>query len=387
MPPLYVRFLGYYRVSAGEKYKTRLQNLFLKLRINAYSDGAHGFYIKRQDKIRLCEGAKRERLSLSVNGPFGVGHRLVESRHRIGIPLGVILAVVILVCASRLVWRVEISGNENIASRTITEELSKLGFGVGTKTNAENYDDIIAAYRLSHPEIAWMGIYTKGTTAYVRVIERKTVGEIDEASVQSHLVASCDALIVRLGIEHGTATVKLGSVVKKGDVLALGMISGAHYDTVLRAEGEVIGRVCENVTVEIPYLMTEKSEKKRKIVGFDLIFFENVINILKKTSKTPTDYVIIERKEMLTLPGGLSLPLGCTVREAIYYEEIARSLDKKEAILEGYALLSQKIREAVEEGELLSRKIRVEENEDACVLHATIEYTKNIAESLPFTVN
>ncbi len=387
MLPFYVRIFGYYRVSAGEKYKTRLQNLLFQLGINAYPDGAYGFYIKKQEKARLCEGAKRERLSLSVSELLGLSRRLSKARYRVGVPLGILLAVILFACASSVVWRVEVSGNENLSSEVIAEGLSTLGFGVGARTNAKSYDDIIASYRLSHPEIAWMGIYTKGTTAYVRVIERKASEGEEESSLPSHLVASCDALVVRLGIEHGTPAVKIGSVVKKGDVLALGLVSGAHYDTVLSAEGEVIGRVSEEICVEIPYQQTEKIEKKREILALDLIFFKKPINIFKKTSKTSSDYVIIERKEELSLKSGLALPIGYTVREAIFYEDRARVLDKEDAIFEGTELLAQRIRLAVGEGELLSRRIRVEEKEDACVLRATIEYTKNIAERLPFTVS
>ena len=98
------------------------------------------------------------------------------------------------------------------------------------------------------------------------------------------------------------------------------------------------------------------------------------------------DYVIIERKEAITL-WGCTLPFGFSVREAVYYEEIPRTLSKSEAIHEGSAELEQKIRKAVGDGELLWRHVRIVEKEDACLLHATIEYTKNIAETLPFTVN
>ena len=110
------------------------------------------------------------------------------------------------------------------------------------------------------------------------------------------------------------------------------------------------------------------------------------INIFKKTSKIPMDYVIIKRKEDFTV-GKFTLPFGLTVQEAIYYKEYGRNLSKNEAVFEGGALLEERIRAAVGEGELLARSVRVEEKEGACVLHATIEYTKNIAERLPFSVD
>ena len=98
------------------------------------------------------------------------------------------------------------------------------------------------------------------------------------------------------------------------------------------------------------------------------------------------DYVIIERKEGLSLPGGISLPFGYTVREAILYETRETELGKAEAIREGSAALAQKIRAATAGGEVLSRRVEISEEDGACVLYATVEYTKNIAERLPFAV-
>lgn len=387
MPPLYVRVAGYYRIKIDDKYKTRLQNLLFSICVNAYLDEKGNFYIAYKDKSRLLAAAKKERLSLSVSELLGLPGLLRLHKHRVGIPLGVLLSILILLWGSNTVWRVEVSGNESVSAEAIVRGLAEEGFGIGSSTKNENYDGVITAYRLLHPEIAWMGIYTQGTTAYVRVIENNVENDKDIAPSPAHLVASMDALIVRLDIAHGTAVVKPGCVVKKGDALVLGHVPGAHVDTVLAAEGEVIGRVSENFVVEIPYVQKEKQEKERKIIECALIFFEKTINIFKKTGKSPFDYVIIERKESITLPNGLSLPIGYVVREKIAYEESELLLEKGEAILQGMELLEQKIRAAVGTGELLSRSVRVEEREDACVLYATVEYTKNIAEGLPFTVS
>lgn len=387
MLPIYVRIFGYYCIKTDDKYKTRLQNLLFTARINAYSDKEGNVFVSRRDKAKLLAAAKKERLTLSIGELLGLPRFLILKKHRIGIPLGIFLGALILFLGSNTVWRVEVSGNVEIAEDEIVRDLSALGFGVGSRTRADNYDDIITAYRLEHPEIAWMGIYTQGTTACVRVIENEVQNSTSESKQPSNLVATADAVIVRLDVLHGSSVVKPGSVVKKGDVLAIGVVSGAHSDTVLSAEGKIIGRVTESFSVEVPYLQKEKVEVERKKVGIDLIFFEKTINIFKKTSKTPMGYVIIERKEGFALPNGHVLPWSFGIREMIVYEEREYRLDKADAIFEGTALLESKIRTAVEDGELLSRSVRIEEREDACVLYATVEYTKNIAESLPFTVS
>ena len=385
--PFYMRILGYYRVKTEPRYKTRLQNLLYVAHITAYEEDTGAFLISRTQKERLLAFAKRERLSVSVSELLGLPKTLFLHKHRIGIPIGILLGIFLLFMGTHTVWRVEVLGNERIPAEKIEEALSGAGFGIGSRTGREDYDDIIATVRLSTPEIAWMGIYTDGTTAYVKVIENTAYQDDKVPLSPSHLVASADALILQTDIVHGTAVVKTGSVVKKGDLLVLGLVTGAYHDTILPAEGEVIGRVKEEFSVEIPYKQVEKVETGRKKLSFCVNFFKKEINIFKRTSKKESDYVIIERKERLTLPGGIPLPFGYTVKEAVYYETVEREMEKTEAIREGIASLTQTVKKATAGGEILSRQVAVKEVDGAYVLYATVEYTKNIAERLPYTVS
>lgn len=326
--------------------------------------------------------AKRERLPLTVGKLLGGAHFLYAQRHRIGILIGAFLGMLLLVLGCNVVWRMEITGNDRIPDERIEEELADLGFGVGSFCSAQNYDSLIAVYRSLHPEIAWMGIYTVGTTAYVRVIENERRGGEENQPLPSHLVANADALILETDITHGTAVVQRGSVVKKGDVLVLGVSNGVNYDHVMAASGVVIGRVSERIVVEIPKKIEEKNELYRETVDFSLNFFQKTINIFKKTNKNSSDYVIIKRKEVLHLKEGIILPIGYTVKEAVYYSVEQRERQTEELLREGVSELDAKVRCAVGDGELLSKKIRWEEQDDILVLYATVEYTKNIAERL-----
>jgi hypothetical protein len=153
----------------------------------------------------------------------------------------------------------------------------------------------------------------------------------------------------------------------------------------MAASGRVVGRVTKDFSVSIPYEQTEKRETGRQTLDFFLIFFRKPLIFFKKTNKNEFNYVIIERKEYFSL-FGKRLPFGYYLREAILYEEVPATLSAGEAIREAYLALDAEIRLAVGEGELLSRRIRVEETDGACRLYATVEYTKNIAVSVPFSV-
>ena len=381
--PLYHRVLGYYPVKAAPTAKTRIKNLIYTEHIVSYED-EDCFYIPRRQLTLLLSAAKKDRLTLSVGALLGLPCFLKKHRSRLGIPLGVFLACFILVYGSSRVWRVEIMGNQMVSDEIIEQNLAELGFGVGSPTKIDNVQEYAVAYRLAHSDIAWMGIYTEGTTAYVKVLENVVKEEEHTEKAPAHLVASADALIVRTEVLHGTTVVKRGEVVKRGDALVLGWIKGAHNDTFLRAEGSVIGEITEVVTVEIPYRQEEKIEKTREKSQITLNFFEKHINIFKKTTQNASDYAIIERKERLSLANGLLLPVSYTVFETVFYETRERILTPAEAIEAGREQLSQQVKERVEEGTLLDCEIKVEEGENGCVLRARIRYTKNIALPQPF---
>ena len=161
---------------------------------------------------------------------------------------------------------------------------------------------------------------------------------------------------------------------------------GAYEDALYAAEGKIIGRVREVFSVTLSQTYTEKVEIGRKMLSFGLNFFKKEINILKRTSKNASDYVIIKRKERLSLPGGLLLPFGYTVCEAVFYETRECEYSRADATREGMDLLEQRIRTATKDGEMLSQSFEVREENGSLVLYATVEYTQNIAKRLPFSV-
>ena len=385
MLSLFHRFLGYHRVSVTERDRTRLLDLALREHLTLSEEAPTVFLLPHVQKERLLRFAAKEHLVLAVGPLLGLPRLLCENRFRIGLPLGVLLAALILLFGCTRVWRLEITGNERLTDTEIEEALAALDFGVGSPTYRTGYDDLIASVRLFCPEIAWMGVYTEGMTAHVRVIERKSPAEEETETAPAHLVASDDAVILQMALIHGTPTVKVGNVVKKGDILALGLLSGAAEDKIVSASGCVTGRVTGDFSVSIPYEQTEKREIDRQTLDLSLIFFRKPLFFFKKTNKNELNYVIIERKEYFSL-FGTRLPFGYFVREAVLYEEIPSTLSAGEAIREACLALDAEIRLAVGEGELLSRRIRVEETDGACHLHATVEYTKNIAVSVPFSV-
>ena len=104
-------------------------------------------------------------------------------------------------------------------------------------------------------DISWIGIEFKGTNAIVKIVEATKKPDIIDEKYFCNIVASKDAVITRIVVQNGTAQVKVGDTVKKGDILIAGWMQGEHTEKYfVNSAGEVKGK--------IQYTQIEKNGKK-----------------------------------------------------------------------------------------------------------------------------
>ena len=379
--PFYHRFLGYYRISFAPRDKTRVLDLLLQMRAVAYPSTDASVLVPMKEHKRVLYRMQELHISDLRNELCGLPRLLWDRRHRLGIPIGALLLLLLLLGGTGVVWRVEVEGNEKISDSEIVEGLAELGFGIGTRMDSNDMDALSYAYRLSNPEIAYMSIYTVGTTAFVKVIETDAPAEEDKVpSAPGDLVACEDGIIYETDVLHGTLAVRVGQVVKKGDILVSGIVKGAHADILLSAEGAVYAAVEEELCVTVPLLQSVPYVKECCLGGLRINFFGKSINIFENTGKKDTTYGTIDKEKCFFLPNGLMLPFGYTVCEQVYYGTEAVRLSNTEAVHMAHALMKSRLEEAIGGGVLLSRAFRAEIKDDVYVLYCTVGYTKNIAE-------
>ncbi|MBQ9736191.1 MAG: sporulation protein YqfD [Clostridia bacterium] len=384
--PLFYRLLGYHVIKVEEKSKTRLENLLFVARIPFFYRDDGAVLIPHKEKERLKQALKRERLSVSLGEVSGFPCFLRQNLYRIGIPIGALFAALLIYFGSHTVWQVCVSGTETVSPNAVVEGLASLGFGVGSATGKTDFEALSLAYRLQDPSVAWMGIYTHGTTAYVKVIENKRPREDVGDSTPSHLVATTDAVIVQTNVLHGQLCVKAGDVVRAGDMLVLGFVKGAHGDVFLQAEGSIKGRISESFSIPISVTEIQKTESRREKIGIELNFFGKVIKIFEKTPQNASDYVIINRNREFLLPTGKKLPFSLRYTEALLYTEDALTLSESEALLAALDAADALVRQRVGAGELLKKDIKIQTLDGEKSLLVSVEYTKDIAEQKPISL-
>lgn len=265
---------------------------------------------------------------------------LPKLRHRIGVAVGAVLFFTLLWLSTLFLWRVEIVGAESVSESELRGALAEAGISAGAVISDIDAFSVSNALLLSCPQLSWASLGITGTTATLTV--RETVShQSAEKNETALLVASESGIIESILVYEGAAAVKVGCVVKKGDALINGLISGSGLQytdrPVLRigkANGSVKALVEREISVSIPYRELEFIPKENGKIyrGRDIKLFGGGF-YLGDREPCGNNYSAVAKKTSPTVFGA-SLPI--TVYETVWSElterETVRSPQEAEAL-------------------------------------------------------
>lgn len=335
--------------------------------------GLETFQADCQIRARL---RAKNALTLRVVRRTGLSFRLRRYRKRIGIPVGMVLAVSMLLILRGFVWDIEISGNERIPSGVYLETMARYGLVVGARKNAVNTQFIVNQTALDHPEIGWMTINLIGNRAYVKISERSAAPAALEKDVPCNLIATADGRIVSVHAFGGQKAVQPGDWVAQGDLLVSGVfeafLGGTHL---VHAWGEVKAEVSRTLRVEVPMNQVEWSSSDARAVK--IIRLVGGIEIPLGTAPEGA-WVRTETAGSLALFG---VPLPAALVTAVYnrVEPVERALTKAEAARLASELMQKKETLLSETGEIVSEQEQGWIEDGKYVLERRIVILQNIA--------
>lgn len=136
------------------------------------------------------------------------------------LPIVLLLAVITLVVSSNFCWSVEVSGD--YATQTVLDALDGMSVGVGRSLLGLDVDKLENQLSVKL-DAMYAVVNRKGSALYVNVVKGKTVDQPIDMHSRRDIIATCDGKVTALLCEQGTAVVKVGDVVKKGDLLIAGL--------------------------------------------------------------------------------------------------------------------------------------------------------------------
>ncbi|MBE7021745.1 MAG: sporulation protein YqfD [Ruminococcaceae bacterium] len=333
---------------------------FRLLRPIAKKTAVHVKIIKKQGLPVLLSQYKKRKLFLSGLGLF----------------------ILIFIAMNQFIWKIEVTGCENVSQGYVLERLAECGLKTGSFRPFLNEQKLKNEMLIKTPELAWIWADKSGSKVVVEVKERTPVPEIYDKDAFCNIIAAKDGVIDLMIVKNGAPMVALGDTVQKGDILVSGMLvsdKGVPPRTV-QSEAEIYARVWYEKNRAYSLLDPIKTETGETETKYTLSLFGWELRLFKREESQFSHYLTETDKKELTLFGrylGLALSSVTYKEVTITYERLTAESVAQSSTME----LLREMDEEVAPGSKLtdSRASHQAIDEETIEVTVVAEYLENIA--------
>ena len=378
---------GYHKGKVDASDNCKLINSLLKLGICSEITSDGEFSLHRRDKERFTSYAKNK-IRYKLSFPLGLYGLVYRGRYRYGVFLALILSVIVYVYSSGVVWDIRISGNDRLSDYNIEELLTEHGLSVGTRWRKIDKNKIENEFLRATPDIAWLSVNRRGTVAYVQVIESENIGVKEEVGYPfSNIVADRDGVIEEITVERGSATVKVGDVVKRGDILISGVVENEKGVTFCRAQGSIRATNVATLTAVAKSEVVRKTPKAQRLTELRVILFKFSINIFKNYRNCENSCDIIRENRKIALFGKYRLPIYIEKAYAITYDEAKYLRSEDEMVAAAKRELDGKIYSMFKDADVVKLRTQGEFKDGMYFINSRVFYSTDIGEERAIEIN
>lgn len=224
------------------------RNLSIKVYDIAKTEECINGSVKNKDIKFLMKAASKSGMEIEILARYGFPYIFYKYRKRIGIPIGLLFASIIVAFLSSMIWSVEIRGEINIPNEEIIKILERNGVSKGSFVDTVQCRDVEFALYEEIEQLSWVSVYIAGSRVFVEIKERPETVGIEERSIYSNIIASKDGEIVRANIYQGEGELYPGTAVQKGDLLVSGTIKFAdETEKQIRAKADIYARTYTHI--------------------------------------------------------------------------------------------------------------------------------------------
>jgi similar to stage IV sporulation protein len=325
MPEKFINLLWANGIVAKNIKKINITTVVLEMNLKDYGE--------------ISKIAKRTDTRIKIIGRRGLSFFLMKIRSRFALLLGVILFGGGIYYLSTFVWNIEINTEHYISPYELRNQIK--GFGVMPGLRKKNIDvyDIENKLTRSNDEIMWVKARIEGVKLKVDIIERQSPPIIISNQTPCNLMANKDGIVVRVFTTEGTAIVKNGDMVQKGDLLVKGEQGKEGSVYPVHAEGEVIAKTFYEEIKEVPLYNISKVKTGNSISNL-YIKFGNKKIYLKNSLIPYSNYDKIEssskvlKREVYSEVEEKNIEVDTIKIAEEIYSNILRNLDKNVKIID-----------------------------------------------------
>ena len=309
-----------------------------------------------KDFYRAVKVAKKLQCKISIQKKRGIPFLINRYRKRKIFVISLLFILIAIYVSSNYVWNIEVKVEDNLKLENIEADVQEAGLKPGMKKNKVKTEDVVNKIRRKRADISWIGISIKGTNAIVKVVKAKEAPNIIDEKEYSNIVAQKSGIITQIIAQNGTAKVKQGDMVEKGQILIEGTMEGKYTGIrQVHSLGEVKAIVQYSQTEKINLKEEQKVKTGKKETKYGINFNNFQINFYKTLSKFKI-YDTIEEEKKLRIFSNLYLPISV---KKITNEEMKKTLKEysvEEAVERGTEQLEKQIEEEISEKQNILRK-------------------------------
>ena len=376
--------LGYLRISIEGYYIERFINICKKQNITIWNLKRNKntmlfFNVRIKELNEVCKIVKQLNCKLKIRNKKGLPFLMYKYKKRKAFAILLIIVVFIIGLSSMYVWNVDIIEENNQELPNIRQDIEEAGIKLGTLKSKINSKEIINKIRLKRNDVAWMGIEKKGTNVIVKLVKADQKPEIVDTNEYCNIISDKTGVITKINAQNGTANVKVGDTVNKGDILINGWMEGKYTGIrYVHAKGEIEAKVWYTKNKKIPYLLTQTRETGNQENKYSLKINNFQINFLKKYSKFEI-YDTIETDSKFRIFSDFYLPISVVKTTFKEKENYTQKYTLEEAKTLGVEELQEELKKEIKDEEkIVNKNINTYEKEDGVEIYVTYEVLENI---------
>ena len=183
-----------------------------------------------QDFKKIKKICRKTNCKMKIKNKRGIPFIIHRYKKRKIFAFLLIAMIVLILISSNYVWNIEINIAEEKELENIKQDLYELGIKKGTNKKNIDVNKIITEIRLKRNDISWMGIDIKGTNVIINIVKTDKKPDVIDKTEYCNIIASKSGVITKIIAQSGTALVKAGDTVQKGDILIAGYIEGKYTE-------------------------------------------------------------------------------------------------------------------------------------------------------------
>lgn len=265
--------------------------------------------------FRIKSVSKQSGMKIRIIKKIGLRFFITKNKVRSGLCIGATAFMLILITLSQFVWRIEVVGNAEIEDETVISAFEEYGIKIGAKISDLDLKSITEKAIINLPDVSWAKVNKKGSLLCIEIREKRKAPELYSAGAPTNVVASEDGVILSSDVLQGTEEVKVGSAVRKGDLLISGIVT--HRDgteELLHADGFVRARIKDNYNISRENLTVYALKSYKKCS--DIFFFGFEIPVGIRVSGD-----IVSKNGSYLQSGEVILPVGIVKTTGLAFSE------------------------------------------------------------------